>query len=298
MRRWRAAACALVTVLAAPRAWGCPCNLVAGTSAPLTQPGERVGASVGLSVLHELGSYGRSGRYTPDPTGVRANRAALELALAWRPAMRWELWAASSVGVGETDLPGAMLRERTLGDSLLRVRYDARTTGEAGAWPAIGLTAAVRAPTATAVASAGSSAAAPGVGLGAWELALGADVRRDVGRWFQANVSGEVGWRAGSATETNPGMRVSAGAAGVFLPSWRVAVAVGAGLWWEAAATHAGQTLAGTGVTRVTATAAVTVRLSEATRCTVGGAVDPPLGGFGENTVASARATVTLAWSR
>ncbi len=299
MRRRAGLALGVAAALVPGVALGCPCGLVAGPSAPITGAADVWGASASLSYLREVAHFDEAGRVGATPAGVVHGRALLDVALGWRPLPRWELSLAHTLGLTHTAQRGVSETGAVLGDTTLRARWTLRD-GFGPSWgPAVAVWGGVRLPTATGAQSDRALAAVSGLGLGAWEANLGAELRWTLHPRWQLALQGEGGLRtvAGLDAAFTPGPRVLAGVAGVFLPQPRVALSVGLSGWWEAAPSREGQGLPDGALQRTTCTAAITVQRGSHWRLGATVASELPWAGFGRNTPVLLRGGLMAVWT-
>jgi len=293
------AAVGLAVCSASSLALACPCGLVAGPAAPLTGVADTWAASASLTYLREVAHFDERGRVSSTPTGVVHGRALLDVALGWRATPTWELSLASTLGLSHTALRGVSETAATFGDTTLRARGTLRSPFGPSWAPGVAVWAGARLPTATATEGDRALAAVTGVGLGAWEAQLGAELRWTVSPRWQFALHGEGGLRtvAGLDAVFAPGPRVLAGATGVFLPTTRVALSLGLSGWWEAAPSRDGQGLADGALHRTSCTAAITVQSSDHWRLGALVASELPIDGLGRNTPVLLRGGLTAVWT-
>lgn len=285
---------ALAVTLATPAALGCPCGASLGPVAAWTLPSERVAVSSTLGFQTEVGTVDAQGRVWSSPAGVSTHRALLDLAVAWRVVPSIELAAQWSAAYTALTLPGATSAGASPGDVALRARWESaaplrRAVPQVAAW------AALRVP--TGGMGDGALATVTGLGLGAWEPALGAELRWSVSIPVTLLGLTEVGVRVAPLREVRPGVRWMVGAA--------VAHQVTARWGWTAAlaeviegsSSEGGQWVDDSGTRRTLLSLGGSARWSEQLRTMVTVSGDLPAPGLGSNITTQLRAGLTLVWS-
>jgi hypothetical protein len=289
---------ALVVALAlAPRtAPACPCGPGAAPVTSLTTPDEAFALRLSVAALTETATWDDRARAWPSPAAVRTRRVIVELAGAWRPGRRVELMALVGGAYTAADQPGVTVRAASLGDVTVRARWEAH---DGPAWR-VALSGAVRAPTGSAVTGTLANGVA-GLGLGAWELALGGEVARRSPDRGEVGVAAEAGLRAPAERAQGgtwtPGPRVSVTAFG----AWRATPV----LTWTASVSHVleldawrdGERVDGSGARRTTVATGLNLRVASAL-WSASIAADPWVDGLGANATATLRATVGVTWVR
>ena len=291
----RRASAALAAVLAAPVAIGCPCGASLGPVAPWTRATEGGARAAGVTFQSEVGTVDGQGRGWSSPAGVSAHRATLDLAAAWRVAPAVELAAQWTAAYTTLSLPGASRDGVVAGDASVRARWESaaplrRALPQVAAW------AALRAPTGSA--GDGALAAVSGLGLGAWEPALGVELRWRVATPWTVLALTEVGVRVAPTGPVQPGVRWMAGAA--------VAHQATARWGWTAALTEVvegearegGASVAGSGTRRSMLALGASARWTDDLRMTMMVGGDLPVPGLARNITTQVRAGVTLVWAR
>ena len=284
-----------LALLSPGAAAACPCGAALGPVAPWTLPAEQVAFASSLSFQTELGTVDPQGHAWSTPAGVATNRALLDLATAWRVVPSLELAAQWSAAYTALTLPGASSAVASVGDVSLRARWEAaaplrRVVPQVAAW------AALRMPTGDL--GDGSLATVTGLGLGAWEPALGAELRWSVSTPVTLIALTEVGVRVAPVRQVVPGVRWTTGLA--------VAHQVTARFGWTAAlsevvegeAREAGQWVDGTGTRRTLLAVGLSARWSDSLRTMASVSGDLPVPGVESNVTTQLRAGVTLVWSR
>lgn len=288
------AALALSVSLAASAAGACPCGASLGPVAPWTQAAQQVAVAAGVSWQTELGTVDAQGRAYASPRGVATNRALLDLAAAWRALPSLELAAQWSAAYTAVTLPGASSDGFAAGDVTVRARWEAaaplrRVVPQAALWLAL------RAPTGSVGAS--SLATVTGLGLGAWEPALGAELRWRVSEPVTLLALTELGVRVAPVGDVRPGVRWMAGLAAAHQVTARWGWTVALSEVLEGDATERGQTVADTGTRRTLLAVGASARWSDALRTMLSVSGDLPLPGLDRNITSQLRAGVTLVWS-
>lgn len=288
-------AVALSVWLAAGSAMACPCGAALGPVAPWTQAAEAVAFAATLSWQSELGTVDAQGRAWATPPGVATHRALLDLAAAWRVIPSLELAAQWSAAYTAITLPGASRAEATAGDVSVRARWESAAPLRRVV-PQVALWGGLRAPTGSS--GNGSLAAVTGLGLGAWEPSLGAELRWRVSEPVTLLALSEVGVRVAPLGDVRPGVRWMAGVA--------VAHQVTARWGWTAAlsevlegeATERGQTVEGSDTRRTLLALGASARWTEHLRSMLSVSTDVPIPGIERNVTTQFRAGVSLVWSR
>lgn len=287
-------AAGMAALLAGGAAQACPCGAALGPVAPWTLPAERAAVAAGLSWQTELGSVDGRGRAWSNPRGVSTQRAIVELAAAWRVVPAIELAAQWSAAWADVTLPGASTAGSTAGDLGLRVRWESaaplrRVVPQVAAW------AGLRVPTGTR--GDGSLATVTGLGLGAWEPALGAELRWSVSTPVTLLALGELGVRVAPLGAVRPGLRGLVGVAVAHTVTSRVGWTAALTEVVEGESSEAGEAVEGSATRRTLFAVGASVRWSDAwrTMATVGG--DLPLAGLESNVTTQLRAGLSLVWS-
>ncbi len=284
---------AIAALLAAPSALACPCGSALGPVAPWTLAADRVAASASLSYQGELGTVDAHGHAWSSPPGVATHRALLDLAAAWRVVPSVELSAQWSAAYTDLTLPGASSASANVGDLSLRGRWESaaslrRVVPQVAAW------AALRMPT----GDAGSGlATVTGLGLGAWEPALGAGLSWSLSTPLTLSVLTEVGLRVAPLGPVRPGVRWMLGAAVAHQLSSRWGWTAALTEIIEGEATEAGQTVSGSGTRRTLLSLGASTRWTDRLRTLTTVSADLPLDGLESNVTTQLRAGVTLVWS-
>lgn len=277
----------------ASAASACPCGAALGPVAAWTLPAERVALAAALSYQTELGSVDVRGRPWSNPAGVSSHRVLIDLAAAWRVAPSVELAALWTAAYSALSLPGASEASLAAGDLTLRARWEAAAPLRRAA-PQVSAWAGLRAPTGSQ--GAGSLATVTGLGLGAWEPSLGAELRWALGAWTLLALT-ELGVRVAPSGPVLPGVRWMLGAA--------VAHQTTARWGWTAALTEVvegparegGQWVEGSDTRRSLLTLGASARWSDSLRTTLSLGGDLPLPGLERGVTTQLRAGVTLVWT-
>lgn len=301
---WRSSACssrsaALVALAAALHplaARACPCAPGAAPVTALSAPDERVALRASLAALADVATWSERGRAYPTPDDVSTRRLVFEAGVAWRPLRALELSALGGAALAASDAPGVSVRAASLGDVTARVRWEPLDDWR---WR-VATSASVRAPTGDRVAGTVANGIA-GLGLGAWEFALGAELARRSDALGELGLAAEIGLRAPAAAISGstwtPGPRTTV----TLFGAWRLTPA----LTLTASVSHALELDAWRGENRVEGSS--TRRLSTALGVgfraqravwTLGLAADPWIDGLGANATATVRATMAVTWGR
>lgn len=295
MRSSPAIAAALVATLAVPAARACPCGGALGPVAPWTLAADRVAASASLSYQGELGTVDARGRAWSVPPGVATHRALLDLAAAWRVVPSVELAAQWSAAYTDLTLPGASSAAVTAGDLSLRGRWESaaplrRVVPQVAAWVALRLP--------TGDSGSGALATVTGLGLGAWEPALGAELRWSVSTPVTLIALTEVGVRVAPLGPVRPGVRWMLGAAVSHQLSSRWGWTAALTEVLEGEATEGGQSVAGSGTRRTLLALGATTQWTDRLRTMMTISGDVPVPGLESNITTQLRAGVTVVWSQ
>lgn len=285
----------LAAWLAAGSAAACPCGASLGPVAPWTQAADRFALAAGVSWQEELGTVDAQGRAWSSPQGVATHRALLDVAAAWRALPSLELAAQWSAAYTAVTLPGAASDGATAGDLTVRGRWESAAPLRR-AVPQVGLWGALRAPTGSA--GNGSLAAVTGLGLGAWEPALGGELRWRVSEPLTLLALTEVGVRVAPLGDVRPGVRWMAGLAVAHQATARVGWTVALSEVVEGDATERGQAVADSGTRRTLLAAGANLRWTDQIRTMLSVSTDVPVPGLERNITTQLRAGVTLVWSR
>ena len=180
----------MCSVAAGPTASACgACSGASGFGGALTGNDERWSVALASLGRVQIGSWDEAGhRRSRNPSNVGAYDATLQLALAVRPIRPFELAVMGGAGIAYLDAPGLATVSSSPTDLTMRARFDllmedpSRPTRPASA---VWITA--RAPTGNISDPLGASTAGAigSFGLGTWELAFGADVRRTFADRYQ-----------------------------------------------------------------------------------------------------------------
>lgn len=278
--------------MSAPAA-ACPCGAPAGAAPAWTTVGERIALNVTAGWTHEYGTFDARARARPLPPGVSTERATLDLTAAWRALPSLELSAGLAGAWTRAAQPGTLREGISLGDSTFRARWESPAP-RSPARPALALWGAIRAPTGDRDEGVNVLTA---VGLGHWELSLGAQARWHLGRAWELSAAAELGLRApatrGDATVT-PGPRALVALAAVWRPSPRLALNASLSAWWEAPMWIRGEQSPDAGAYRVGPGAGASWQVREGLRVMTSVSVDPRVDGLGANGGANLRATLGI----
>jgi hypothetical protein len=281
--------------LAAGAAGACPCGAALGPVAPWTQAAETVAVASAVSVQVEPGTVDLRGRPWSAPSGVATRRVVLDLAAAWRVLPSVELAAQWSAAYTAFTLPGVSGAEAIPGDLALRARWESaaplrRVVPQVAAW------AALRAP--TGGTGAAGLATVTGLGLGAWEPALGAELRWSVSAPVTVLTLTELGLRVAPIGVARPGLRWMLGAAVAHQATARWGWTAALTEIIEGEAVEGGQPAAGSSTRRTLLALGASVRWTDALRTAVTVSGDLPVPGLERNVTTQLRAGVTVVWSR
>jgi hypothetical protein len=176
---------ALLTLVVARPALGCPCSDDAGSAASLTRRDERYAVSIVATSRQALGRFDAQGQYHAlDQDEAEASEELL-LRAGLRVTPRWEWLAELGAASYRLHAGRVVVHEDGFGDGALRSRFelwDEAMPHEAAPWPAVALSVLVRAPLAGGASSRTRSFGSGGaqLGLGAWELGAGFDLARSL----------------------------------------------------------------------------------------------------------------------
>lgn len=192
----RAAALGLAAWLSfgAARSAACSCS-GQGPSSALTRPDQTWGVRSSQRLVLGTGDFNAHGKYRAFSPAEhdRTLEYALLVARRWR---RLELAAMLSYGTRAAVISGQAEEQQGLGDTTLRVRYEAANEPapwQGGSYPALAMLVQVRLPTAKATGLAPR-------GIGAVEFALGVAVERSVLRSFRLGLLADVAGRMPDTT--------------------------------------------------------------------------------------------------
>jgi hypothetical protein len=266
-------------------AQACPCGPDAGPAAALTRTGDRVALSIGLTWARETGTWDTHTRAWPQPLGARVDHGALDVALALRVGDAWEFSARSSLVARSVAHPGFGNQGLGLGDTFVRARWETPSASTPTSTPDVALWAQLRAPSALEGERA-LAWALPSSGLGAWELALGTQLRWRVASQVTLALALEAGTRTGGL-----GPRAVAAVAAQWLPTDRTALSATISEVWEVDAQHLGV------FRRTTAAIGGAVQLSTRWRPSALIACDLRFDGLGRDASAWCRASIASTWT-
>lgn len=293
-----------VVLLVAGRASACPCSDDGGGGG-LLRDDETYAVSLLATSRHALGRFDAFGRYSALGAGEREVSEELLLRLALRLPRRVEWLGELGHASYRFHAPGLLEQTSGLGDALLRARLRLRDEGmphESPWLPAVTAAALVRAPLGVMAEHRTTSFGSGGaqLGLGAWELGLGAEVKRSLSPRFELLAAGELAYRfedhvLGSARRLGP--RADLGLAARALPNdwFSTSIAVRTRLTSEV--TVAGHALPGTAerLWSLVLGAAVYDRPSSL-RSSLTLSVDPPWGALSVGSTAAAALSVALGY--
>ncbi len=183
----------IVALLAAPlNAAACPCSDDAGAGTSLSRADETYAAALVATSRRALGRFDVGGRYRSlaDDEAETSEELLLRAALRLPQRLEWlfELgYASYRFHAGST-----VVRHEGMGDAMLRARYGLLAEGmphETPRWPALAVSALLRAPVGALSSSRATGYGSGGaqLGLGAWEAGAGVDLTRsglDALDWF------------------------------------------------------------------------------------------------------------------
>jgi hypothetical protein len=259
MKAGVAAAAALAFLTLSRLGSACACG-VPGLESALTSPGDRWGVRLTQALSLGHGRWNASGNHRPLAADEHERRYELEALAALRLRARWELSASTSYAHTSLAEGGWSSSLSGLGDTTARARFEAideTPPHRSGMpWPALALTASLRAPTAGATD-------AVNLGLGAYEIAVTPSLERSISARVRVGLSGLLAWRApdhslGASRQLGP--RVTTQLTGWYWPRPNLALSLASNLDWEADTTYAGQRLAGSGSRKWQAAAGVSFR--------------------------------------
>lgn len=288
---------ALLVTLGLPGvAWGCPCASAGPSWTALTNPDERFAARATVSYWREMASWDEAGRAYPTPSGVRVQRGILELAVAWRPWLRWEFSLGWGAAITEAVQPGAQDLAVRSGDLTTRARWEPFRDDLSH----VAVSAGLRAP----VGGDGSGSFAGAVsalGLGTWELSLGAEYGRRFGeRWTVTGIA-EFAARApqevSNVTYTQ-GLRAALTAMGAFEVTEMLALTASTTGWWESNVWRGGESVEATSIRRWSMGLGAVIAPRGRLRATFGVSIDPWFDGAGTNGTAALRAMAGVWYAR
>ncbi|HVY32236.1 MAG TPA: transporter [Polyangiaceae bacterium] len=245
--RMGAVGVAILALLTLDSAAGaCTCG-VPGLESALTSPRELWGTRLAESFAEGHGRWDARGRYRALASGDRERRYELEALAAVRPASPWELSASTSYVRASTSGAGWSSSLSGLGDTFARARYEASEEApphrEGLPWPSLALTGSLRMPTAHADRRTN-------LGLGAYEVGLGATVERSIKARLRVSASGVFAWRAPDHSLGAPrrlGPRAAAQIAGLYWPHPDLVLSLASNLTWEADTRYAAERQVGSG---------------------------------------------------
>jgi hypothetical protein len=191
-----------VSLLALVRgqALACPCSDDAGGASGLTRADERYAMSLVGTSRRALGRFDALGRYSAlgAQEGETSEELLLRVALRLPQRIEW----LTEVGFAEYRFhaPRVLEQQAGFGDALFHARYSLFDEGmphERPWWPALNLSALLRAPLGVLSASRAASFGSGGaqLGLGAWELGGGLEAKRTLLPKLELLLGGEAAYR-------------------------------------------------------------------------------------------------------
>jgi hypothetical protein len=259
----------------------------------VTSPDAPLGITGVTEARREVGSWDSTGHAHATPLDVRAFDGNVQVLIGARPVRWLELALGSGAGAAFFRASGVSQDNYGVLDTVARARFDlASHRWMDRVLPATWLT--VRAPTGNAPnATAGGTAAPIGAfGLGAWEFALGGEVRLTALSRWEPYVAVEGALRAPDNTFDVPrqlGPRVSArgGLAYAIAPTLSLGMLVE---WnWEGAPALRGQPIANGWEHRTSVGLLLVSTSNEGVRTSLAVASDLPIDGLGRNAEATFR---------
>jgi hypothetical protein len=291
-------------VIRASRSEACgACRGAGGAGGAFTAADERWNASIVSTGRYEIGTWDWSGRAHREPRDVSSMDASWVVAAAVRVVRPLELAVTAGGGVAWLRAPGLESVSGGATDLTLRARYDLLAEDPSHlARPGIALWNTLRAPTGVTMGQTlGSTAGQIGAfGLGAWELAWGADFRRTFARAWQPFVAIEGAWRAPDhaimvARSLGPRFSTRAGLTwfidGIYAVSFLAEWAI------EADVTLEHRDVPGSWQQRTSLGVAGSAHLPSGVRLALAIASDVPVDGLGRNAEATLRATFSIGFS-
>jgi hypothetical protein len=243
-----------------------------------------------------MGAFGGTGSYATSGAGTREVGFEEDLFGAFRLGSHFQfgLWAPfvqTSRQAGNLSGWGG-----GLGDVAVNARFDAVNAGTRGAWPGIALLAALSVPTGQPLDEADDPLATSGTGTGSFEGSLGVAIEEIVGNAF-LSVGGWVSQRSArtvDGVEHSFAPRLSALLSGGYTFGHDVTVGAFASLLRQGDARDAGVAIANSGVSLVTAGAALALPFWDTWRLQGTLFMDVPMAGWGRNQTAGFGGTLAI----
>ncbi|HXK18736.1 MAG TPA: hypothetical protein VNG33_13085 [Polyangiaceae bacterium] len=294
----------LVLLLGASHAWACPCSDDAGSAAGLVRTDERYAVALVATSRRALGRFDALGRYSAldRAEGEASEELLLRAGLRLPQRVEWlgELGYASY----RLHAPGFVEQQAGIGDAILHARYALLDQGmpHAERLVGLGLSALVRAPLGNLAAGRESSFGSGGaqLGLGAWEVGAGLELKRAVLPELELLLGGEAAYRFADhvlEVERKLGPRADVALGAKVLPSAWLSTSLSLRARFTGDVALSGRRLDGTAerLWSVVAGAAVFERRSRL-RSSLTLSVDPPLGALSQGSTAAAALSVALGY--
>jgi len=298
---WLGAA-TMLSLPAPARACG-TCRGASDTGSAFTAPDERWSLSLGSLARYETGTWDATGRFHAEPSRVSAWDVTGQLALGVRIVRPIELAVMAGAGVARLSAPGLESVTTGLTDLTLRTRVDVLADDPSQpSRPAVGTWFTVRAPMGSVgTATPGGGTAAVGAfGLGAWEVAVGGDVRRTFAERWQPFLAVEGAVRApdrslGVPRALGPRMGIRTGI--TWFASDVVAFSALADLALEGDAALGGENVPNSWQQRVGVGLAATARVPNGLRFSLATWADVPVDAMGRNGSATLRLAFAIGYA-
>jgi hypothetical protein len=218
----------LALLLAAPSATACPCSDDAGSAVSLVREDERYAMALSWAGRRALGRFDPWGKYRALAADEGELGEELLLRAGLRAPRRWEWLGELGYAAYRAHAAGFRERRTGVGDALFRARYSALDEAMPHVsvpWPAVVLSALVRAPLGSAASGGGTGFGSGGAsrGLGAWELGGGLELRRSLTPAFELWLGGEAAYRfedhaLGRARRLGPRVEAALGSRAILAP--------------------------------------------------------------------------------
>lgn len=274
----------------------CPCAPGAAPVTALSVAGDDFALRASVAAITDTAAWDERGRAYPTPSGVSTRRLVFEAAGAWRPTRAVELSLLAGAALSAADEPGVSVRAASLGDVTARARWEIRNDWR---WR-VAAAGSVRVPTGDRVAGTVANGVA-GLGLGAWEFALGGELARRSDSRGEVGIAAEVGVRAPTPRAAGPTWTPGPRATITLFGAWRATGALTAtasvSQSVELDAWRDGERVADSGTRRLSVALGVGLRVDRAV-WSVGLAADPWINGLGANATATLRATLAVTFGR
>ncbi len=287
---------ALAALVSAGHARACPCAPGAAPVTALSLPGDGFALRASVAAITDTATWDERGRAHRTPSGVSTRRLVFEAAAAWRPLRALEFSTLAGVALSAADEPGVSVRAASMGDVTARARWEPLNDWR---WR-VATSGAVRVPVGDRVAGTVANGVA-GLGLGAWEFALGGEVARRSDSRGEVGLAVELGVRAPAPRDRGPTWTPGPRATATLFGAWRVTTSLTA----TASVTQAveldawrdGERVPDSGARRLSVALGLGLRVDRAV-WSLGLAADPWIDGLGANATATLRATLAVTWSR